>query len=99
MAGDVPRMNAHTIGECRIECRRGGIDDCIGGVGIVGVVIAYHGTGSYPLPPHGLQRHIRFTASHPPLTGPCLIIASIAYWLQVGVKRHDGGVKGEMQVR
>jgi hypothetical protein len=56
-----------------------------------------HGTGSYPLPPHGWQRAIRFTASHSPFIGPCFFNASSAYWLQVGVKRHDGGVNGDMQ--
>ena len=31
----------------------------------------YYGTGSYPLPPQGLQRSIRFIVSHNPLNGPC----------------------------
>ena len=56
-----------------------------------------YGTGSYPEPPQGWQRHILFIVSHSPFNGPCLVIASIAYWLQVGVKRHDGGNKGDMQ--
>ena len=40
--------------------------------------------GSYPLPPPGRHRAMRFTASHVPLRGPCFRNASIAYWLQVG---------------
>nr|DAF45421.1 MAG TPA: hypothetical protein [Siphoviridae sp. ctBLh2] len=32
-----------------------------------------------------------------PLIGPYLRRASTAYCEQVGVKRHEGGVKGEMQ--
>jgi hypothetical protein len=31
---------------------------------------------------------MRFVASHEPRNGPCLLIASIAYWLHVGVNRH-----------
>lgn len=31
--------------------------------------------------------------------GPCFVIASIAYCEQVGVKRHDGGVRGDIHLR
>ena len=56
----------------------------------------YYGTGSYPLPPQGLQRSIRFIVSHNPLNGPCFLNASTAYCEQVGVNRHDGGLSGDM---
>lgn len=55
------------------------------------------GTGSYPLPPQGWHLSSRLMASHVPLMGPCLMSACRAYSEQVGVKRHDGGVKGDMQ--
>ena len=55
-----------------------------------------YGTGSYPDPPQGLQRNMRHMASARPFIGPCFFIASLAYSEQVGVKRHDGGVYGEM---
>lgn len=57
---------------------------------------ACHGTGSYPEPPHGLHRRMRQMARPSPLMGPCLRNASMAYWLQVGVKRQEAGVRGEM---
>ena len=38
-------------------------------------------------------------ASHVPLKGPCLVIASIAYSEQVGVNLQEGGVRGEMNLR
>lgn len=38
-------------------------------------------------------------ASHVPLKGPCLVIASIAYSEQVGVNLQVGGVRGEMNLR
>lgn len=44
-----------------------------------------YGTGSYPLPPHGLQRKMRFMASHKPFVGPCFLMASMAYCEHVGV--------------
>ena len=53
----------------------------------------YHGTGSYPLPPHGWQRQMRLMASHNPLIAPCLFIASIAYCEQEGVKRQQDKFK------
>ena len=72
----------------------------------VGIIVHKHkgekgekvsqGTGSYPEPPHGWQRNRRRTARYNPLKGPCLRMASTAYCEQVGVKRHEGGVKGEM---
>lgn len=56
-----------------------------------------YGTGSYPLPPQGWQRASRRSVSHDPLRGPYLRRASTAYCEQVGTKRQEGGVKGEMQ--
>ena len=58
---------------------------------------SFYGTGSYPDPPHGWQRAMRFTPSQPPFKTPYLRIASKVYCEQVGVKRHAGGVSGEMQ--
>ena len=60
--------------------------------------IPCYGTGSYPLPPHGLQRRMRLIARKPPLNGPYFFIASRAYCEQVGVNRQAGGVCGEMAV-
>jgi hypothetical protein len=40
---------------------------------------------------------MRLIASHSPFMGPYFINASFAYCEHVGVKRHDGGVKGLMQ--
>jgi len=42
---------------------------------------------------------MRLSASHEPLTTPWRIMASMAYWLHVGVKRHTGGNIGEMAAR
>lgn len=39
---------------------------------------------------------MRLTASQRPLIGPCFLSASRAYWLHVGVKRQQGGNRGEM---
>jgi len=55
-----------------------------------------HGTGSYPEPPQGLHLRIRQIARAKPFMGPCFRRASMAYWLHVGVNRHEGGVRGEM---
>ncbi len=102
-----PRMYPHRIPCLSVVAyqRLGWLDGTnhIGPYMPVGMYIAErmqvgnHGTGSYPLPPQGWQRSIRFTASHKPLKGPCLRSASIAYWLQVGVNRQAGGVRGDMQ--
>jgi len=54
-------------------------------------VHAPQGTGSWPWPPHGWQRTIRFSASHPPLIAPCLSSACTAYSLHEGAKRQVGG--------
>ncbi len=59
------------------------------------LIISY-GTGSYPEPPKGLHRKMRFSASQLPLNGPCFMMASLAYCEQVGVKRQAAGVNGEM---
>lgn len=58
----------------------------------------YYGTGSYPPGCHGWHFKSRLTASHPPLKTPCFMIASRAYWLQVGRKRHTprGPSKGRI---
>ena len=53
------------------------------------------GTGSLPPRTSGLQRSTRHSASNVPRTTPCASIASIAYWLHVGLKRHIGGFSGE----
>ena len=63
----------------------------------VGRPFLRYGTGSKPLPPHGWHFDSRRRASHSPFRGPYLRNASSAYCEQVGVNRHDGGVKGEMQ--
>lgn len=59
-------------------------------------VYEHYGTGSYPSPPHGWQRSRRRTARYSPFMGPCLVMASTAYCEQVGVKRQDGGVRGDI---
>ena len=46
------------------------------------------GTGSYPHPPPGLQRDIRFIPNHMPRSTPYLLIAWRVYSLHVGTKRH-----------
>ncbi len=46
------------------------------------------GGGSFPQSPHGWQRPSRRKASQPPIMAPCRRTASIAYWEQLGVKRH-----------
>lgn len=43
------------------------------------------GTGSYPHPPHGLQRTILFIPSHIPCITPYRLIAILVYSLHVGV--------------
>jgi len=53
-------------------------------------------TGSYPLPPQGWQRLIRFIPSHIPFQAPYFFIASSAYCEQVGVYLQAIGKKGEM---
>jgi len=42
---------------------------------------------------------MRHVARHVPRKIPCPRSASIAYWLQVGEKRHEGGFKGEITRR
>lgn len=59
-------------------------------------LLSSYGTGSYPLPPHGLQRNILHIARARPLTGPCFFNACLAYSEHVGVNRHEGGVNGDM---
>lgn len=56
----------------------------------------FYGTGSYPLPPHGLHEAILFKVSHPPLKGPCFFNASMPYAEHDGVYLHDGGKYGEI---
>ena len=55
-----------------------------------------HGTGSKPEPPPGRHLRTRRIASQVPLNGPCFVMASMAYSEQVGTKRQDGGVRGDM---
>ena len=38
---------------------------------------------------------MRQMARASPLKGPCLRMASMAYWLQVGVNRQVGGLSGD----
>jgi hypothetical protein len=59
----------------------------------------YGGTGSCPPRQNGWQRRIRQTAYALPRKIPCRSTASIAYWLQVGEKRHIGGFSGERKRR
>ena len=61
------------------------------------LLIILYGTGSYPEPPQGLQRRMRQMVSSSPFIGPCLRSASMAYAEQVGVKRQQAGLRGEMQ--
>lgn len=42
---------------------------------------------------------MRLSVSHNPLAAPWRVMASTAYSLHVGVKRHDGGNMGEMHAR
>ena len=58
-----------------------------------------YGTGSYPLPPQGLQRRILHTVRASPLKGPCFRKACKAYSEHVGVNRQTGGFRGDMQTR
>lgn len=58
-----------------------------------------YGTGSYPLPPQGLQRRILHTVRASPLNGPCFRKACKAYSEHVGVNRQTGGFRGDMQTR
>ena len=55
-----------------------------------------YGTGSYPLPPHGLQREILLIVSHPPLKGPYFVMASTPYAEHVGEYLQEGGSNGEI---
>ena len=44
-----------------------------------------------------MQRKMRQMASRSPFIGPCLRSASMAYAEQVGVKRQQGGFKGDIE--
>jgi len=57
----------------------------------------YYGTGSYPEPPQGWHRKMRFSPSQHPRAAPYFCMASSVYCEQVGVKRQEGGVSGEME--
>jgi len=59
--------------------------------------VYFHGTGSYPLPPHGWHLTNLFAANHDPLNGPYFFNAIRAYSEQVGVNLQEGGFNGEMQ--
>ena len=58
-----------------------------------------HLGGSYPTPPHGLHRRMRHAVNTNPFAGPNVRNAVMAYCEQVGTKRHEGGVNGEICVR
>ncbi len=55
-----------------------------------------YGTGSKPLPPHGLHDANLLSVNHPPLSAPYFFMASIPYSLHVGIYLHDAGNNGEM---
>ena len=57
-----------------------------------------YGTGSCPLPPHGLQLNILFSPSQKPLKGPCFCNASKQYDEHVGVYLQEGGKKGLINI-
>ncbi len=102
----IPRMYACAVVSRYGHGRQAGqaYHGILPGVGAVGVYVGevgdrFHGTGSYPLPPQGWQRHMRRMLSHSPFTAPCLRNASMAYWLHVGVKRQLGGNSGDMHAR
>ena len=48
------------------------------------------GTGSYPPLLKGVHRSRRQAAIHPPRQAPYRSIASLAYWLQLGMYRQAG---------
>jgi hypothetical protein len=54
------------------------------------------GTGSMPPEPQGWQLEMRLTAIQLPRRGPCIFKACIAYSEQLGMCRHEAGVRGEM---
>lgn len=78
----VPRVKAHRVPFAWLRVEMTWIHRDEGSVGIrtmgVDVNDGCHGTGSYPLPPHGLQRRMRQMASASPLKGPCLRMAWMA---------------------
>ena len=96
-----PWMNPYRVVTRRIESDEIRADRyyAVGRQQVVGMSVAYHGTGSYPDPPQGWHRSSRRSVSQLPRSGPCFLRASRAYWLHVGVKRQDGGNIGEMQPR
>jgi hypothetical protein len=62
----------------------------------INVRVSFHGTGSYPLPPQGWQRKIRFNVNQNPLKTPCFLNASIPYCEHDGTKRQFFGKNGEI---
>ena len=54
------------------------------------------GTGSQPCPPQGWQRPILFAVNQKPLKIPYFLKASNPYCEQVGVKRHEGPIRGDI---
>jgi len=56
------------------------------------------GTGSHPPGFHGLHLNIRVVVSQIPLRKPCLIREIREYSLQVGKNRHEGGIRGLMNI-
>ncbi len=55
--------------------------------------------GSHPPGCHGPHRASRATVIQPPRSNPYSVSASTAYWLQVGVNRHEAGRNGEIMCR
>ena len=98
----MPGMYPHRIPSAALWRERFGIAICNGSSGYLRKPVCMyvnwniHGTGSYPEPPQGWQRRMRLTARQNPLKGPCFLMASTAYCEQVGVKRHEGPIMGDM---
>lgn len=59
-------------------------------------VNSLHGSGSYPCPPQGWQRLMRFMVSQNPFINPYFLNASMLYWEHVGVNLHFGPSTGEI---
>ena len=51
------------------------------------------------MPPHGLHRMILHAVRTNPRVAPNFLNAAIEYCEQVGMKRHAGGVSGDICVR
>ena len=60
------------------------------------LAINYYLTGSYPLPPQGPHRAIRFAPIQLPFSAPYFVIASMVYCEHVGVYLQAGIKCGEI---